>query len=569
MQLIIGHTTHESATIWVRGDRNDLGLQVELELLDREKDDREDPPPKTVGVDASRDYTGVACFEAGLCPGRPYEVRVRSLASGDELRGQLRTFPKPDAPTPFHFLHGSCNLPAARLTAIGSMVAASVGSLATDRALKLPFSEWDVHRLPRRFRFLSWRGIRWLSRILVKVMNLGVLGFTRQTRFEQPKPLLPSPFKQVLENSLKKPGAADRPAFMIHCGDQIYFDLDYPPRLGEKEDYRRNYRQAWFNDEDAASVLANMPHYMILDDHEIWDGFGTDPDEEYSEEDKYRVPALAVYDEYVASRQPQPEQRDRLYYAFRHGDTGFFVLDTRTERCSVTGKMISEKQLEYLKMWLRGEESDVDHSDNKYALRFVVSSVPFVAQLRPAGFDANGERRPDEQPDKWSGDTWKTQRDDIIAAIHQNAAIDHKKARPLVFLVGDMHCTYQAKMQIGLPHERVTIHELAGGPINQLDFAKRDQFYARYSGTFATGQSQTGKRTSPWTSTVEAFHGAAPSVLKVSVTQPPDSPALQVQWEAMRTHRAKDRNRSNVVSPHDPHDLCGRIRFPREPTECR
>lgn len=562
MQLIVGHTTHDSASIWVRGGRKDRRLEVELETIPCALCSQTKFVMKAeVKVDAKRDYTGVACFDSVLKPCTTYKVLLRSATSFREVEGQLRTFPEPGKAYAFHFLHGSCNLPTARLTALGSMAVGLLGTAATNNALKLPFTDWDVHRLPCCLRWMSWPGIRRLSRFVVKYMNFFVLGFTRQTRFEQPKPLLPSPFQQVLENAVYKPGAAGRPAFMIHCGDQIYFDVDFPERRGEKEDYRRNYRQAWFDDEDAATLLASMPHYMILDDHEISDGFGTDPDEEYSEEEKYRGPALAAYDEYVAARQPQPDQRDRLYYTFRHGDAGFFVLDTRTERCSVSEKMISDKQLAELEKWLRGDQSDVDTSDNDYALRFVVSSVPFVAQLRPPGFDANGERRPDEQPDKWSGAPWKTQRERIIAAIHTSGA------ERLIFLVGDMHCTYHAKMQIGLPHDRVTVHELAGGPINQLVFAKRDQFYARYSGAFTIGEGPTNQKTLPWTSTLEAFHGAAPSVLKVSVTPPSESSALEVQWEAMRTYQAGDRNRPNLVSPDDPHNLCGRIRFHRQPTE--
>lgn len=550
MQLIVGHTTHDSSWIWVRGDRKDRRLQVELKELDCPERDR-DKHADEVEVEANQDYTGVVRFDSVLKPCRPYEVTVRSAKTREVIVGQLRTFPEPEVAASFHFLHGSCNLPTARLTALGSMAVGLLGSRATRKALELPFSEWEVHRVPGRLRWLTWPWVHPLAlRVLSKASELPVWVMAL-TRFEQPEPLLPSPFKQILASTLKNGNADGRPAFMIHCGDQIYFDIDFPQRRGTEEDYRRNYRQAWFNDGDAAKFLANLPHYMILDDHEIWDGFGTEPD---SKAERCRKPALGAYDEYVSARQPQPDQRERLYYTFEHGNTGFFVLDTRTERSPKDGKMISDEQLAELEKWLLGEAPC-----KPYELRFVVSSVPFVAQLRPPGLDANGERRPDEQADKWSGAAWQSQRERIIATIYEHAV------ERVVFLVGDMHCTYHARMQIGDPGRRFTIHELAGGPINQLLFAKRDQFYARYSGTFVDKESGQNL---PWTSTLEAFHGAAPSVLEVSVKQEEHAP-LEVVWKALQAHPAPaDRPiRPNLSKPLDPHDLCGRIRFRRQPPE--
>lgn len=550
MELIVGHTTHNSAWIWVRGGGRDRRLEVELHAIPSgDRQETKPVEPVRVTVDVHRDFTEVARFDSVLESNTAYRVTLHSDTAIRGVHGQLRTFPKPGATTPFQFLHGSCNLSTDRLTALGSMAAGLIGAVATRYALKLPAEEWDTHRLPRLLRFLSCPGIRWLSSKVVNAMNIAVLGFARQTRYEQPEPLLPSPFEPILKQAMPNKDPAARPAFMIHCGDQIYFDVDYPERRGEKDDYRRNYRQAWFKDAKARELLRNIPHYMILDDHEVWDGFDGDED---CKAERFRESALAVYDEYVSARQPQSP--DRRYYSFEHGDTGFFVLDTRTERWAEDGKgeMISEAQMQELERWL----SSKDH-----ALKFIVSSVPFVAQLRPPGLDASGERLSDEQTDKWSGQPWKTQRERIISAIYEN------EVERLVFLVGDMHCTYHARMQIGLTHERLTIHELAGGPINQLLFAKQDEFYARYSGTFPYPRASEAQKKLPWTSTLEAFHGAAPSVLKVSVTRRSSDVAPVVEWEALRTYKAYDRGRTNLVAPADPHDLCGWIRFPRHPKE--
>ena len=62
--------------------------------------------------------------------------------------------------------------------------------------------------------------------------------------------------------------------FMIHCGDQIYADLpglEFPTLL----DYQQKYQSAWGR-KPTARVLAQLPHYMMLDDHEIFDAFAND-----------------------------------------------------------------------------------------------------------------------------------------------------------------------------------------------------------------------------------------------------------------------------------------------------
>lgn len=586
MQLIVGHTTHDSAWIWVRGGRRDRRLQVELEtLLCGECQSAESVAKLEVRVDAKRDYTGVVRFDSMLQPCTTYRVRLRSATLTREVRGQLRTFPRPDCSAPFRFLHGSCNLSAPRITALGSTAVALLGSAATSNALNMPFSEWDVHRLPRRYRVLGRPPLRGLTTCLVKKMNFAVVGFTMQTRFEQPKmrlaeskdpqSLLKGPFDSLVSKLKDENGSNERPAFMIHCGDQIYFDVDFPNRRGKEEDYRRNYRQAWFEDDGTREILQQLPHYMILDDHEIVDGFGTDRDDEAKRLSKA---ALVAYDEYVSARQPC--KAGKRYYQFEHGDTGFFVLDTRTERQSgsahPTGpvQMISQVQLEELEKWLLGKGRCDKRLHGKeecekclkgqerckdYGLRFIVSSVPFVAQLRPPGLDANGERRPDRRADKWSGEDWREQRERIIATIYKYGV------ERLVFLVGDMHCTYHATMQIGTPGRRITIHELAGGPFNQLQFGERDRFYARYAGEFKPIGAKDDKERLPWVSTLHAFHGAAPSVLDVSVTPHSDNDPPRVDWKALRTHETEEREPNDLSAPCDPHDLCGSIRFPRHP----
>src|SRR5688572_31649756 len=61
--------------------------------------------------------------------------------------------------------------------------------------------------------------------------------------------------------------------FMLHCGDQIYYDMPIPDTSPTIDQYRDKYLDAWGDCEPAAQLLTLLPNYMILDDHEIFDDF--------------------------------------------------------------------------------------------------------------------------------------------------------------------------------------------------------------------------------------------------------------------------------------------------------
>jgi len=527
-QLVVGHTSSDSAWIWVRGERGARHATIELRGRDGTP-----AASRDVELDAAHDYVAVARFDvdAGLAPDAPYQVIARFDGRGtDPVCGQLRTFPPPGSERAFHFLHGSCNLPTARLTALGSLAVGVLGTVAARKSLELPVDDWDTHRWPRLVP--ASPGFRRLYRSLVSRLAKLLSGaVVLTTRYRLPKPVLPSPFAELADSIVKAEPEA-RPAFMIHAGDQIYFDVDFDARP-VLEGYRTCYRQAWFEDEPTAQLLRSLPHYMILDDHEIVDGFGNDPDAgagaaELAEQ------ALAAYEEYVACRQPSDPKQ--FFYAFEHGSTPFFVLDTRTQRSPGSGEMIDAAQLAAFERWLEKDPG---------RLKFAVSSVPFVAQLR-------AHARGRDRSDKWSGPVWRRQRDRILSVIHTHGV------ERLVFLTGDMHCTYHATLRIGPPSRRVTVHELAGGPIHQLLFANREDFHARLSGRF---RAETGEV--PWTSTLEAFHGAAPGVLRISVRPKTAHQPLEVDWEVVRTRTRARRDDAVAREETEAAPLRGRIRFPR------
>jgi phosphodiesterase/alkaline phosphatase D-like protein len=236
---------------------------------------------------------------------------------------------------------------------------------------------------------------------------------------------------------------AHAPDFMIHCGDQVYSDvLTSPlPQFMDVRYYRQLYQKAW-KIKPCARVLASLPHYMILDDHEIFDDYYNGKTYVGQSSQAIRGAALTAYREYQHSHNPRQFPTPALYDAFGYGGAQFFLLDTRSERFSgPNNQIIGEQQMSAFKQWLQ---------DNAGAVKFAVTSVPLVAETR----------NPD---DKWSGEDNRRQRDEIIDFLAQNADIGR-----LVFLTGDMHCSYHATMTIQRAGGELVVHELMSSPINQF-----------------------------------------------------------------------------------------------------
>jgi len=291
--------------------------------------------------------------------------------------------------------------------------------------------------------------------------------------------------------------AASEPAdFMIHCGDQIYADLPTMPLVPDIGFYRTQYQSAWQRP-PLASVLSSLPHYMMMDDHEVFDGFANDAEFAGRPSQPVRDVALAAYREYQHSHNPQTYPLPALYYSFDFGGASFFVLDVRSERYRRHGRqMISRMQMERFKAWLR---------QSSRRPKFVVSSIPFVTEVR-------------DGDDKWCGEAFNPQREEIIDFLARN------RIDGVVFLTGDMHCSYHATLDGVAPDGRMfRVHELMSSPINQ----------------FASGMHaflEPGARTTPAGTTYEhrlsplEFYGAHSNVMSVRIT-----PDASVAWSILRT----------------------------------
>jgi hypothetical protein len=103
-----------------------------------------------------------------------------------------------------------------------------------------------------------------------------------------------------------------------------------------------------------------------------------------------------------------------------------------------------------------------------------------------------------------------------------------------------MHCCYHATMRVGAgsKYEAITVHELAGGPVNQLQLASDVQFRPR-----RMGRITDEGRDIPYEVVLEQFHTDACAVMHVQVdyvardqiTHHGRTFMPEVEWHVLRT----------------------------------
>ena len=189
------------------------------------------------------------------------------------MRGRLRTFPAPDEDTEFSFLHGSCNLSIVSLTNVGALAAGALGTIGAAGSFERPGPHphaWvmtlakaagnvfmgarlavDVLRArlggpkPREFSSVDE------EKLMLFLFSI-VYGMTG---FKQPKPILPSPFaplKKLLDGECP-------PSFMIHAGDQIYYDFPFSER--KPDDFENFLDDDWGVLRDSRRLLSEFGWY--------------------------------------------------------------------------------------------------------------------------------------------------------------------------------------------------------------------------------------------------------------------------------------------------------------------
>lgn len=156
--------------------------------------------------------------------------------------------------------------------------------------------------------------------------------------------------------------------FILHVGDQIYADaikMRYGINLTERKlakdekgeldrltsKYRKIYVETWRAPEVSA-VLSSCPSYMMWDDHEIFDGYGSHDDDKSPAARAFFRAAEKAFLEFQMKNNPAPLGSASHACAFLLHDSGFVFLDARTNRSYVDGIVLGKGQLEQIRTWL-------------------------------------------------------------------------------------------------------------------------------------------------------------------------------------------------------------------------
>ena len=271
--------------------------------------------------------------------------------------------------------------------------------------------------------------------------------------------------------------------FVIAGGDQCYVDgiptLDiwrYLNKVMRKEGgqilpseetmtqwYRDIYRGYWGFD-SVRRMFASLPTYMIWDDHELGDGWGShklpaeldevlpdfvekgiSPDEGRELIARMGAAAKRVYCEYQHCHNP-PTPSGQFDYHFRHKDCGFYVLDGRGHRDigRPTFRVLGEEQMR------RFEGAVGDFVDSGIKCLFVVSAVPVLHTAaaivdRAEGYVMDKLNLTDDLRDAWEHPLHDEERRELLRILFAAAA----KGVRVAVLSGDVHVSAAFKISDG------------------------------------------------------------------------------------------------------------------------
>lgn len=274
----------------------------------------------------------------------------------------------------------------------------------------------------------------------------------------------------------------------------------------------RNYYRIYWNFFNLQKTFARFPQYMIWDDHEIMDGWGSytqaerkqllnklfqDDDDQVNDRIILLMfqAAKMVYLEYQHCHNPtstvdlaidrNPDcQWD---YKFAMGNYAFYVLDMRGhhdyERRTQGNALLGDLQMERFTDWLgsssvRGAEAAI-----------IVSPVPVVHWgALVSKLDIGSSK--DDIRDEWEHESNHAERKKLLDAI---LSYSHELKVPIVILSGDVHSAsvYALENDENYPHAKVfnvTSSSISRKPAPERaeDFMKKTGNISGYEGGYAT-----------------------------------------------------------------------------------
>jgi hypothetical protein len=237
-----------------------------------------------------------------------------------------------------------------------------------------------------------------------------------------------------------------QPAFALWLGDQVYSDgiaglsvREQMARDGSITDaelldtYRHLYR-GYFNESGHRRLAEAVPAYLMWDDHDIFDGWGSLIDHTPFDRRVYGA-AAAAYAEYQHLRNPggDLDGGPPFGYSFWYGDVGFHVPDLRAERDFHQHRVLGDRGWELLDGFF------ADATSREAATVFLALSVPLVHAsptiVRALEWLRTAHGR--DVRDRWTVEAFAAQRSELLERIFGWQS--ERPERQVIVLSGDVH----------------------------------------------------------------------------------------------------------------------------------
>lgn len=179
--------------------------------------------------------------------------------------------------------------------------------------------------------------------------------------------------KILKETTKGKESTENRVLFALLGGDQVYADRVEKSLLKTSDPAKRNklyleiYKQYWSN-LSYRKILCSTPSYLMWDDHDITDGWGSREDsfkkpdsEEFK--DNWRslfASAKQAFASMQASRNPAPLTDKGFDSAFIVGRAGYVLADLRSNRNVHKKQLWLPEQFTAVKSWVESNRDKID-----------------------------------------------------------------------------------------------------------------------------------------------------------------------------------------------------------------
>jgi alkaline phosphatase D len=302
--------------------------------------------------------------------------------------------------------------------------------------------------------------------------------------------------------------------FALLLGDQIYADevetavQDEPEARERVALYLGIYRKYW-SDVRYRRVLCQLPSYLMWDDHDITDGWGSREDSFENESSERFRPAWqrlfesarTAFLHMQAVRNPPPLSpgfQEGFDTCFRVGRAGFVLADLRSNRNVRARRVWTEAQLTAVARWVESQREHLDvlffcssvvfsHGDPGLTRMLtggwprVLEAVSWLSSFRYAGvrkmvkdFYANiGDLR-DDLNDAWGSEPNRREADRVLDFLFglQNPP-PGQRALSVVVLTGDIHTPGYSTLYSSDPAHtaRPSIPHIVASPVSYQPFS--------------------------------------------------------------------------------------------------